>query len=104
LLGTPNYQRALSPELRHAEEVLAAAETQARNAGVEADVDVLEGDPAQRIVELARSREADLIVVGSRGRGSVTGTLLGSVSRDVMQHADRPVLVATRRAARRVAA
>jgi len=104
LLGTPYYQHSLSTELRHAEEVAAFAEAQARDCGVEAEVEVLEGEPAHRIVELARAREADLIVVGSRGRGSVAGTLLGSVSRDVMQHADRPVLVAARRAPRRVAA
>ena len=104
LLGTPYYQHSLSTELRHAEEVAAAAEAQARAAGVDAEFEVLEGDPAERIVELARARDADLIVVGSRGRGSIVGTLLGSVSREVMRHADRPVLVAARRAARRAAA
>lgn len=104
MLGTPNYQRALSRELRDAEEILAVAEAQARNAGIDAEVEALEGNPAHRIVELAQAREADLIVVGSRGRGSFAGTLLGSVSREVMSHADRPVLVAARRAARSAAA
>ena len=61
---------------------------------------MLEGDPARRIVELARLRDVDLIVVGSRGLGAFAGTLLGSVSHDV-DHADRPVLVAARKAARR---
>lgn len=104
LLGSPYYQRSLSTELRHAEQVAVVAEAQARAAGVDAEFEVLEGEPAERIVELARAREADLIVVGSRGRGSIVGTLLGSVSREVMRHADRPVLVAARRAARRAAA
>ncbi len=45
------------------------------------------------IVELARSRDVDVIVVGSRGLGAVAGTLLGSVSRAVVHDADRPVLV-----------
>lgn len=41
-------------------------------------------------------RDADLIVIGSRGRGAVKGLVLGSVSTGVLQRADRPVLVAKR--------
>ena len=104
VLGDPVYQRSLSAELGHANEVLAIAAGLARTAGVEAEGEVLEGDPAKRIVELARARDAELIVVGSRGLGALSGTLLGSVSRDVLHHADRPVLVAVRKAARRRAA
>jgi nucleotide-binding universal stress UspA family protein len=104
VLGDPYYQRSLSAGLRHAEEVAAQAKRQAADAGVDAEVEVLEGPPAHSIVELAQAREVDLIVVGSRGRGPVAGTLLGSVSSEVMRHADRPVLVATRRAAGKAAA
>ena len=104
VLGEPVYQRSLSAELRHANETVAIATGVAHTAGVEAEAEVLEGDPAKQIVEFARLRDVDLIVVGSRGLGTLTGTLLGSVSRDVLHHADRPVLVAARRAARRRAA
>jgi nucleotide-binding universal stress UspA family protein len=104
VLGEPVYQRSLSVELAHANEALAIAKGLAHTAGVEAEAEVLEGDPAKLIVELARLRDVDLIVVGSRGLGAMRGALLGSVSRAVLQHADRPVLVATRRAVRRRAA
>ena len=104
VLGEPFYQRSLSADVHHANETVAIAAGLACAAGVEAESEVLAGDPAERIVELARLRDADLIVVGSRGLGTVAGALLGSVSRDVLHQADRPVLVATRKAARRRAA
>ncbi|MFC4945147.1 universal stress protein [Pseudonocardia sp. GCM10023141] len=48
-------------------------------------------DPAQALV--AESRGAALVVVGSRGRGHVRGTLLGSVSQAVVAHAHCPIAV-----------
>lgn len=80
------------------------AATRACGAGVNAEVEVVEGNPAERILELASIRDVDLIVVGSRKLGALAGTLLGSVPREILRHADRPVLVATRRLARRCAA
>jgi nucleotide-binding universal stress UspA family protein len=51
----------------------------------------IEGQPAQ--VLLGEAEGADMIVVGSRGRGGFTGLLLGSVSQQVVHHAPCPVLV-----------
>lgn len=42
-----------------------------------------EGDPARRIIEAARDRGAEVIVIGSRGLGDLQGLLLGSVSHKV---------------------
>lgn len=59
------------------------------------DVDVaqhvLRGHPAEAI--LTASRDARLVVVGSRGRGGVRGMLLGSVSQHVVPHSHCPVVV-----------
>jgi nucleotide-binding universal stress UspA family protein len=52
---------------------------------------VAEGNPAQ--VLLDASDGAELLVVGSRGRGGFTGALLGSTSQHCAQHATCPVVV-----------
>jgi nucleotide-binding universal stress UspA family protein len=95
-VGSPYAQRGLSSELRKARVALSEAKAVADEAGVGLDSEEVEGDPADAILELARLRNADLIVVGSRGLGTVAGAVLGSVSSKVVHHADRPVLVARR--------
>jgi nucleotide-binding universal stress UspA family protein len=61
--------------------------------GVQATTKLLRGHPAYEIVAYADSIGADLIVIGSRGHGGLTRTLLGSVSRAVLAETRRPVLV-----------
>jgi nucleotide-binding universal stress UspA family protein len=98
VLGDPFYQCALSKDFGVARAALAQASRQFSAAGLEGETEVHEGSAADRIVELASSRGADLIVVGSRGRGAIAGALLGSVSESVVHKADRPVLVVKPRA------
>jgi nucleotide-binding universal stress UspA family protein len=93
LLGEPFYQRKLSGQLETARSAVDDALTAASERGVPASGEIGEGDPAKVILELAHSRDTNLLVVGSRGLGQVSGSLLGSVSRAVIRGADRPVLV-----------
>ena len=51
------------------------------------------GDPAEEILRLVREEPIDLICMGARGRGRVTGALLGSVSTAVLHHSPVPVVV-----------
>jgi nucleotide-binding universal stress UspA family protein len=97
VLGSPLYQQRLSKHLAEARAAIEDATAIARETGIGVDEEVIEGDAATMIVECAREHEADLIVVGSRGRGSVAGALLGSVSKAVVNQADRPVLVVKHR-------
>jgi nucleotide-binding universal stress UspA family protein len=57
------------------------------------DSKLLEGRPSSTIVEEAEREGADLIVIGSRGIGGITGWILGSTSRRVVESCTRPILV-----------
>lgn len=54
---------------------------------------LLEGRPSSVIVEQAESKDMDLIVIGSRGLGGITGWILGSTSRRIVESCTKPVLV-----------
>jgi nucleotide-binding universal stress UspA family protein len=51
------------------------------------------GDPADAIMTVAEDRAADVIVVGSRGRGWLDRLVRPSVSQDVLRRTDIPVLL-----------
>ena len=63
--------------------------------GSAANVDTVSvlGSPAEAIAELARTENADLVVIGSRGRGAVARVLLGSVADRLVHICERPVLI-----------
>jgi nucleotide-binding universal stress UspA family protein len=78
----------------HARTVAEAGRAMAVDAGAEKVRLFLKGgQPARSIVAFSKEHGADLIVVGSRGLGSVEGFLVGSVSHKVTGLADCPVLV-----------
>jgi nucleotide-binding universal stress UspA family protein/nitrite reductase/ring-hydroxylating ferredoxin subunit len=60
----------------------------------ETDVQLLEGDPAERILDAAESGGADLIIVGNKGMTGAKRFLLGAVPAKVSEYADRDVLIA----------
>jgi nucleotide-binding universal stress UspA family protein len=69
------------------EEVVAAAGL------VDAERRVGVGVPAERLADIADEHDAELIVVGSRGRGAFKAAFLGSVSNSLVGTSRRPVLI-----------
>ncbi len=70
-------------------DVLGAVDTTALPQGIERHV--VAGAPARALLDAAK--DADLLVVGSRGLGGFSGLLLGSVSQQVAHHATCPVVI-----------
>jgi len=82
-------ERALDRTATLAEDAVQAI----RKQGVSVQVVVRSGTPASTLVEVADDVDADLIVLGSRGRGGPAELMLGSVARTVADRARRPTLV-----------
>jgi nucleotide-binding universal stress UspA family protein len=74
-------------------ELLEASARDIRQRGVGVQVVLRSGDPAPTLLDLADDVDADLVVVGTRGRGGPADLLLGSVARTVADGARRPTLV-----------
>jgi nucleotide-binding universal stress UspA family protein len=88
----------VGPTREHAAARLAAARRSLDCAGVDHTLSPLVGEPRAALTEA--SRQLDLLVCGSRGRGRPVAALLGSVSAHLAAHAGCPVLVVPQTVAR----
>jgi nucleotide-binding universal stress UspA family protein len=79
------------------EEVVAAAGETLADLGVEYDTEVVQGDPAETIVDYADRYGFDLIVVPTSGRTGLSRYLLGSVAERILRLSTVPVLTARAR-------
>ena len=73
------------------EEIVEQARNEIGKTAPQVTVNVVTGDPAEELIKA--SRDADLVVVGSRGSGGFAALLMGSVSAKVTHHAASPVVV-----------
>ena len=95
-IPAPPPADVLQAQVRAGERLL---EEMTQRANIEtAERRVVTGIPAQRLADVADEVDAAFIVVGSRGRGAFKAAILGSVSKDLMGVAGRPVLVVPARA------
>jgi nucleotide-binding universal stress UspA family protein len=79
----------------HALKVVAEGAALASSLGLAAEPQVVpdEIDVADTLIDIARERGAAVVVVGSHGISGLRSRLLGGVSRKLLAHCDRPVLV-----------
>ena len=89
--GVPRSQEVDSQLIAGAEAVLDDSLARADLDGTDHEARFEIGSAAVRLVEIARG--ADLLVVGSRGRGGFAGLLLGSVSQQCAHHAPCPIVI-----------
>jgi nucleotide-binding universal stress UspA family protein len=73
--------------------VLDDARQKLGNTTLDVHEELQEGPEAESILSVAENRQADLIVMGTRGLGAVKGLLLGSVSRKVIHYSSCLVIV-----------
>jgi nucleotide-binding universal stress UspA family protein len=80
--------------IREAEGYLASAAARARQAGVEkVETSVWYGPPAESIIDAARVRGIDLIIMSSHGRSGLGRLVLGSVAETVLRGTTTPILL-----------
>jgi nucleotide-binding universal stress UspA family protein len=89
---------ALAPELtekmaEHAKELVNRAAEKASAAGIKVEKEVHVGDAYEVIVDVAKRKNIDLIVMGSHGRRGLTRLLMGDVTAKVVGHAPCTVMV-----------
>jgi nucleotide-binding universal stress UspA family protein len=100
LTGTGTAGGVMTPEefadldgARQRQGQTVAEQTAALLAPLEAEIQVLQGDPGMTLCAYARESSAAAIVMGRRGQGRIKRALMGSVSDHVMRNAHCPVVV-----------
>lgn len=91
LLGYDEYAHLVARRETSGQEILQEARQKLGETTVTVHDELLEGPEAEAILAVAETRQADLIVMGTRGLSTLQGLLLGSVSHKVIRHAKCPV-------------
>lgn len=95
VLGMPVSRRVFQESAeKTARKALAVVEIESQTAGVlSSTIYVSAAQPWQAIIQVARSKKCDAIVMASHGRRGLAGVLLGSETAKVLTHSKIPVLV-----------
>lgn len=91
-IGGATLEQLNTEARRWSQRRLATLTDRAKKAGIRAVGLLVEGNPAREIVRAARSKRADLVVVGTRGRTGLNKFIVGSVAQQVVATAPCPVV------------
>ncbi len=91
--GEPNRQQAIDVRLQDANAILAKAQAAVGKIPGAIHTELIEGSPAEAIIDVAATRQSSVIVMGSRGLSGIAEMVLGSTSHKVVSHAPCPVLI-----------
>lgn len=92
--GAPPSPEALSAALiQGQEEILREIEEHLDLEGIDYETVQELGDPSWKLIDVAETREADVLVIGKRGAGLAERMMLGSVADRLAHHSPIPVLV-----------
>lgn len=90
----PQYERdALSERFHQEHSKIQVLANDMRKDGLDVTALLVRGTTVEKILSEASKLDADIIIVGSHGRGAMHRLLVGSVSEGVLRHAECPVLV-----------
>jgi len=92
-LGEPNREQAINSRLKEANGILQKAQKAVGKIPGELPSELIEGSPAEAIINVAKIRGSSVIVMGSRGLSTIAELMLGSTSHKVVSHASCPVLI-----------
>jgi nucleotide-binding universal stress UspA family protein len=97
LVSEPKKEEKLSPIgkmlIKDAKQSLEKAKIRSAQNGILFKSKVTFGETGPKIVDFARKNNADLIIMGSRGRGLIKETFLGSTSNYVVHKSQIPVMI-----------
>lgn len=93
IIPKKEYTRIIEYAKAQAEQAVNSIAAVLEKKGIKVNKIVEEGDPAQVIAKIAKSINADQIVMGTRGLSDLKGMLMGSVSRKVVHLAHCPVVL-----------
>ena len=88
---TSNAYSLVESHKKEAERFLDSCVKHLQNEAIETKV--LEGDPADAILEFATTWNADLIILGTHSRSGLENLFMGNVAVEVVKHAKIPVLI-----------
>jgi len=92
-LGEPNLQQAIDARMKEANVILQKAQNAVGKIPGEIHTELIEGSPAEAVINVAKTRGSTVIVMGSRGLSTIAELVLGSTSHKVVSHASCPVLI-----------